>query len=138
MAVALFAHGSKIKKGNGATTEVFTEIPLLGDISMDLPEVELINYPDQSDSSRYPKAIAGKMSNGTVSAPISFNPNETTHAALETDQLAGTIGNYQVAPVAGQKYQFPGIPVIKHVMSEDKQWSGVLTIKLTGAVTRVS
>lgn len=136
MSVAIFAHGTQLKRGDGATSETFTEIPLAGDITFDKPETELIPYPDQSDSTLYRKSIAGMKSGGKVTAPLSFNPGVSVHVALDTQH--GSIGNFQIVCPGTPSYtfSFAALVNIQHNFPEDKHWLSTLTLSITGAVTR--
>lgn len=139
MATGLFAHGTQLQIGDGGTpTEVFTAIPLLGDISYTEPVPSKIKIPDHSDGTGYTKYIQGLKDGGKVSCKVSLNPAQVSHATLWAAH--GTIVNFQLVPPPSSsdtKYRaFPGLVSLAHAFGEDKEWSGTLTIDIMGAVTK--
>ena len=139
MSTALFAHGTQLQIGDGATpVEAFTEIPLLGDIAYTEPAPSKIKYPDHSDGSGYTKYTAGLKDGGKVTCKVSINPAEPAHATLWGAH--GTTVNFRIVPPplsSDTKYrQFPGLVSLAHDFAEDGPWAGTLTLDIMGAVTK--
>jgi hypothetical protein len=75
MASATFAHGTKLSL-------VSTEIPLCDDITLTLPEADVIEVPDHSNSTGYRTYILGLKGKGKVTTTFAYDAANATHVAL--------------------------------------------------------
>ena len=141
MSNAVFAHGTLLKAGDGAATEVFTTVAEVTDIggpSLALDPVEVTNH---DSTAGWREFIGGLLDGGEVTLTINYIPANATHNAtngLIADMTARTKRNFQlVFPDSGTTtWSFtalvtafePGEPI-------DAQLTADVTLKITGQPT---
>jgi predicted secreted protein len=138
---AIFAHGTLLKKGDGAATEVFTTIAEVTNIGGPGLALDPIDVTSHGSTAGWREFIGGLLDGGEVSMTINYVPTAGTHDAttgLIADKVARTVRNFQlVFPDSGNTtWSFsalvasfePGEPV-------DAQLSAEVTLKVTGQPT---
>jgi predicted secreted protein len=120
MSTAVFAQGTLIKLGNGASPEVFTTVPGDQDISYAPPMPDEIDVTSHSSAGGYREYLAGLLGKGKVATKVFYNPAEATHVNLR--QAHGTYNNFQMV--------FKGSP------TETVTFSALVNITLDDAVAK--
>ena len=88
------ASGTVFARGNGASPEVFTAIAQVTDIGTVGQDSGLIDVSNLSSTAReYKKALKDGQQ---IQLVIQYDPDDTGHAALKTDNDAETSRNYRV------------------------------------------
>jgi len=82
---AIGSHGTLLKIGNGAQTEVFTTIGMVGDISG--PSFELGTEEATSHDSAWREYVPTLLSAGEVTFDIFFDPANVTHFSTARGSL---------------------------------------------------
>jgi predicted secreted protein len=95
MSTAVFAQGTLLKPGNGASPEVFTTMPGCEEIAYGPPSPDEIDVTSHSSSGGFREYIAGLLGKGKVSTKVFYNPSEATH--VQVRQAHGTYMNFQLA-----------------------------------------
>lgn len=101
MAEKRSAFGAKLLLGDGAEPEVFTEIPGVGNFGAPLPQVETEDVTSHDSPGRWREFIQTVRDGGTISVPLQFDFEDTTHQTLI--EASGEFGSkrFQVeAPTA--------------------------------------
>ena len=120
MSTAVFAQGTLLKIGNGASPEVFTTIPGDEDLSYAPPAPDEIDVTSHSSASGMREYIAGLLGKGKVATKVFYNPAEATHVAVRLAH--GTYVNFQMV--------FKGSP------TETVTFSALVNITLDDAVAK--
>jgi len=141
MTEALFAHGTLLEKGDGATTENFSTIAEVTNIGGPGLALDPLDVTSHSSTNGWREFIGGLLDGGEVSLTVNYVPTESTHDAstgLIADMAARTVRNFQlIFPDSGNTtWSFsalvtscePGEPV-------DGQLTGEVTLKVTGQPT---
>ena len=92
MADYIDTEGTLLKRGNGASPEVFTSIPNIVSISGPTSansEKEVTNLSSTAKEFR-----PGLNDHGELSLEIEWDERDTVHAAIRTDFNNRTVGNY--------------------------------------------
>lgn len=79
VAVPLAAIGTKIQLGDGASTENFTTVALVGDISGPDKSRTTIDVTNHNNPDHYSEFIGGLKDANEISFPVFFDPAEPTH-----------------------------------------------------------
>jgi hypothetical protein len=88
------ADGTVIARGNGASPEVFTNIPQvlnMGSVGQTRSLIDITNLA--SDAREYLKAIKDGQEMTLI---FQYDPDDSTHAALRTDANAETPVNFRI------------------------------------------
>lgn len=93
------AFGTLLKRGNGATPEVFTAIAEVGDIAGPQLKTQFEDATNHGSTGGYEETIPTTKSLGQISFPIGFIPTDATHS-----NAAGLVGDW--ASKAKKNYQF--------------------------------
>lgn len=91
---ALVARGTTIGVGDAASPEVYTTIVNLDTISGPGSTAGEIEITDLSSTAK--EYLLDLVDNGTVSCSGNYNPNDTQHAQLRSDNVASTERNYRI------------------------------------------
>jgi hypothetical protein len=84
-----------LKRGNGATPEVFTAVPGVFNITAPKPTRPKIPLTDLLDTAVRHKL--GIRDNGDVQIQYHWMPTDATQQGLENDDAAGTLRNFQLS-----------------------------------------
>jgi predicted secreted protein len=135
---ALLAQGVQFKRGDGADPEVFTVVPRLFNFEINI-ESEEVDVTAHDSTGNWGEFLAGRHS-GEITAELYYDPQDTVHAAIRTDQLDRDIVNYQVV--------WPTDPTITDVyalviVETEDSWEGngeeaaqiEITYRITGEPT---
>lgn len=137
MTEAIRAFGTLIKRGNGASPEVFTTIAEVGDIDGPTLKAQMEDVTNHSSSGGYEEKIPTTLSLGQIKFPVNFVPTGATHSSttgIVADCKNRTKRNYQfVFPDTGATtYTFA-------VFVEEIAWKpsvkGVLRAEVTLSLT---
>ena len=91
---ALESQGMAIKRGDGASPEVFTTIPEVRSINGPDGSASEIDVSDLSSTSR--EFRMGLQDEGSITLDMMFIPGNTVHAGLRTDRANRTLRNFQL------------------------------------------
>lgn len=91
---AAVTNGTVIKRGNGATPEVFTAIPEVTSIEPPSDEAAEIDVTHLTSEAREFKF--GLSDNGTVTITGNYDADDATQEALRTDKTNKTLRNFQI------------------------------------------
>lgn len=139
--LAVPAVGTKLLLGDGAGTELFTELAEVMDISLSGEDASEIDVTDLSATDRRRKFKPGIIDPGSCEVTLNFVPGNTQHESLRTLQAAGTTRNWRIQwPTSPVKtWEFAGF--IKSInwsaQVEDTIKSNV-TIRVSGAIEEVT
>jgi predicted secreted protein len=98
MTSATLGHGTLLKQGNGAATEVFTTIAEVRDIGLGL-SVDPVDVTNHGSTNAWRERIAGLKDGGEVSFDVNWIPTDATHDATTgvlNDMENGTARNFQI------------------------------------------
>lgn len=138
MSIAVTAHGTLFKVGDGASPEVFASI--LGVSRVNAPDVrtEFIDVTSHDSSGGFREFFPGLKDGETVTAEMLWKPSDTVHKSLRVDAYAATSRNWQeIFPDAtdnqvnftGYISGFPGQANAAEVLRN------TLSVKVTGVPT---
>ena len=137
MSSATLGLGTLIKKGDGASPEVFTTIAEVGTITGPSQSSEFVQVTNQDSTAH--EYIAGIIDPGEISFTTNYIPQNATHKALLVDFKDKSKDNYElVFPTgnAGDKWTFAAAVTGAEVTAPiDGPLQLSVTLKVTGAVT---
>jgi hypothetical protein len=96
---SISAFGTLLKRGNGATPEVFTAIAEVGDIAGPQLKTQFEDATNHGSTNGFEESIPTTKSLGAITFPIGFIPSDATHsysAGLVGDWYNKTKHNYQM------------------------------------------
>lgn len=135
---AVLTQGTLLKRGDGASPEVFTTVP----------DVVSISGPDASkgeievtDLSSTAKEFKGGLADfGRMTVELNYIPGNAVHGAMRTDFIssASPVRNWQLLFVNGKQWNFAGyIAAFPGNTQADSVQKSSMTIRLSGSVTEV-
>lgn len=135
----LNAHGTLLKKGDGASPEVFTAIARLKELKP--PALTRQTFEDLIQNTDFNEFIVGIGRTGEMTFKISYDPSDATHddsTGLIAEWKNATKKNYEVVFTDGSIWKFAAyvtnfaadVPVEGIVMAD-------VTLRPTGAMTFV-
>jgi predicted secreted protein len=129
-------HGSKLKIGDGATSENFTEITGVSDIAFGSDKVDSLDTTTLGSSGNNRSFIGGLHDPGEVTAKINVLPGDTTQALLFTAEDA-ELHNFKVIyPAATRTRSFAAIVVsLDESITYDKLPTYTVKLKISGVIT---
>lgn len=137
---AMNSHGTLLKLGDGAGSEVFTTIAEVKDISG--PQLSRASHDATSHSSSgWKEKVAGIKDGGTVTFSINWVPNNATHdgsTGLLAKFLSTSANNFKIVENTSSPltWTFAGIVTAFNTSKPvDGIRGGDVTIDITGAVT---
>ncbi len=132
--------GTLIKKGDGASPEVFTAIAEVGTITGPSQSSEFVDVTNQDSTAR--EFIAGLIDPGEISFSVNYIPDNTTHKAILTDFQDKSIDQYELLFPTGDatdKWSFAAAVTGAEVTAPiDGPIQLSVTLKVSGAVTYAS
>jgi hypothetical protein len=133
------AFGTLLKKGDGASPEVFTTIAQLGgDITGPNQAADPIETTTHNQSNAYQTFIAGLIKGGDIKLAVFFDPANSTHTGLITTFEARVPCNFQLVPPFSPsvKWSFAGVITdIGHTYKIKDATMADVTIKVSGKPT---
>ena len=90
------AYGTLLKIGNGATSESFTTIDGVRDLTGPEYNLETIDGTHHSSASNYRETIVSFLSGGAVNFELIWDSSDTQHLQLFTDFEARTLRNFTI------------------------------------------
>jgi hypothetical protein len=91
---ALESQGMIIKRGDGAATEIFTNIPEIKTFSGPGGSATVIDTTDLSSTAKEKRM--GLKDEGQLQFTINYIPKNTVHAGLRTDRTNRTLRNFKI------------------------------------------
>ena len=107
---AIPAFGTLLKRGDGATPEVFTAIAEVGDIAGPSLKSQMEDATNHGSTGGYTESMPTVKSMGQLKFPISFIPSNATHSAVAGmiyDWVNKTKRNYQMVFPDGTVWTLP-------------------------------
>ena len=121
------AHGTLLRYGDGAATEVFATLSEVRDISGGL---ETLDTEDVTHQASTMEEVVGTILRGNeVTFQVNHNPRNAGHAALRTDQQNKTLRNFKLAipgATATGDFDILAFPAIVTTMSPSYAVAGAL------------
>lgn len=133
---ALETQGLVLKKGDGASPEVFTAVPEIVDISGPDGSAPEIDATDLSSTSKEYKI--GLKDNGSVTFNMHYIPANTTHAALRTAWSNRTLTNFQMLFTDSPQTQWSFAAYVQNFSmsaSTDDTIKASVTLRISGDIT---
>ena len=133
------AYGSELKIGDGATTEAFTEIPGVRDLTGPEYSLETIDVTHHASSGNYREVVPSFLSGGNINFTLLYDSNDSTHGSLFTDFEARTLRNFQlVLTDTGTETHSFAAYITNMSLSEpiDDAVTMAVTLAISGAITR--
>lgn len=88
--------GSLLKRGDGATPEVYTTVAEVVDIGEVSITQATADGTHMESAGRFMEKIPTLLEAGSVSVSLNFLPGDTTQNLLRADMVAGTTRNFQI------------------------------------------
>lgn len=135
--IATLAQGTLVQLGDGASPEVFTTIPDVGDIDGPSEEAEEIDVTSHSSANATREFIAGLRDAGELNFPINLDYNNATHALLKTLYGSGAVRNWRIViPTSPTStLSFSGyVRVFSHSFGVNAQVLANVTVRLSSPV----
>lgn len=133
---AQVTNGTVIKRGDGASPEVFTSIPEVFNIEPPADEATEIDVTHLTSTAMEFKF--GLSDNGAVTCEMNYVHNDATQEALRTDKTNKTLRNFQIVyPDSVETHAFAayvtqfrinGVPV-------NERLTATAVLRISGAVT---
>lgn len=133
---ALESQGMVIKRGNGASPEVFTTIPEVRSISGPDGSANEIDVTDLSSTAK--EFRLGLKDEGNITLDMMYIPGNTVHAGLKTDRTNRTLRNFTLtftdSPATTWSFSayVQGLAVSNDV---DGVTTASVTLRISGAIT---
>jgi predicted secreted protein len=135
---ATHGYGTKLKLGNGASPEVFTEIPGLKGFTLPSGSADQIDVTAHDSPDTTKQYISGLIETGELGFDIFFDSSESIHEDLWDLNASGDEKNWQVlAPDTGATlFEFAAFVTNMEIeFPVEDAINATVTIKLTGTVT---
>lgn len=139
MTLALFAQGTELRRGDGASPEVFTTI---AHVTEEIPFPQLLSdskeVTDHDSPDHTKQYIATLIDPGQLKVTINYLPQEATHKTLIADAQSRTIGNWQMkmVDVANSVWSFTAFVMgFQPKGPLDNVYIADITFQVTGTVT---
>jgi hypothetical protein len=134
---ARIGHGTLLKRGNGASPEVFETIAEVTSINPPQMESEDVKVSHMESPGGYHEYIPGMREAGEVSFEINFLPAHATHngvTGLAANHRARTVHNWKIELAGGGAvWSFPGyVKTFNVQIPVDDKVSASVSIKVTG------
>ena len=132
------AFGTLIKKGDGASPEVFTAVAQVQGITGPGQKADTIETTTHNQANAYKTYIAGLMEGGEIKFNCFFDPANATHLGLITTLEARVPVNWQLLPPFSPtiKFSFSGLLVdVGHKYELNGATMADITIKVSGKPT---
>jgi predicted secreted protein len=134
--------GGLLKIGDGAGPEAFTTIAEVSKIGLSGKKLDAIEVTNLSSADNYREFIGGLLDGGEVSLSLSYLPDSTGHAQLNTDQDARTLRNFEFhLPQLATPKKLSFAALITSITADvdmEKQITAEVTLKISGKPTWAS
>lgn len=141
MSNAVFAHGTLLKAGNGAATEVFTTIAEVTNIGGPSLAMDPIDVTNMDSTNGWREFLGGLLDGGEVALTINYIPANATHNAsngLINDMENRTLRNFQLifSDSGSTTFSFTALVTGFEIESAtDAQIVAEVTLKISGQPT---
>lgn len=130
--------GTLLKRGDGASSEAFTTIAEVTNITGPGESLEVIDATHMESPSGYREYIPSLLDSGEVTFDLNFLPADSNQSGLRTDLTGKTKRNFQLVftDSGTTTYSFAGyVTSFEPSAQIDDKLSASCTIKVTGPVT---
>jgi len=138
---AFWAYGSKLQLGDGATSEAFTDIAEITDLTAFDMNRDVIDLTSHNSANGYREKMGGLRDAGSLGIKANWLPNNVTH--FETTGImakfnADTLSNWKIIlPGSIATFSFAGFAsAIKGGTPLDAQGTLEFTVTISGKVTQ--
>lgn len=135
------AHGTKLKIGDGASSEAFTEIANCRSISGPTFALETVDVTSHSSPNHYREVIPSFLSGGEVSFELIYDPADVQHEKLFTDYEGRSLRNFKLVltDTNEMEYAFAAYVTSMELQTPiDNAISCNVKLSISGAITRTS
>lgn len=129
--------GTLLQVGDGTSSESFTTIAEVTNISGPSESLETIDATHMESPSSYREYIPSLLDSGDISFDVNFLPGNATQTGLRTDMQARTLRNFQMVftDSAASQYSFSAYVTGFEISAQiDDKLSASITLKVTGPV----
>jgi hypothetical protein len=91
---AIVSRGSTLSVSDGASPEVYTALKNITTVPGPQSSAAEIEVTDLDSTAK--EFLLDLADHGTITCQGFFNPNDTAHAQLQSDNVAGTARNYRI------------------------------------------
>lgn len=134
---ASITNGTVIKRGDGATPEVFTAVPEVFNIVPPSDESTEINVTHLTSAAKEVKF--GLSDNGQVTLQMNYDADDATQEGLRTDKANKTLRNFQIVYPAdiSETHAFAAYVLSFKVdpIAVDERITASCVLRVSGAVT---
>lgn len=133
---ALTSQGMAFKRGNGASPEVFTDIPEITSISGPGGSATEIDVTDINSTAK--EFRLGLQDEGTISITINYIPANAVHAGLRSDRAASTLRNFRILFTDSPNTQWDFAGYVNGFTVDngvDSVTTATVTIRVSGSIT---
>ena len=134
---ALDSQGMTIKRGDGASPEVFTTIPEVTEIGGPGGQAAEIDVTDLSSTAK--EFRMGLQDEGQITLQMAWIPTNTVHSGLRTDRTNQTLRNFQInfTDSPSTTWAFAAFVLgLELTNSVDEVTRATVTLRVSGAVTQ--
>lgn len=139
MANAIIGMGTLLKRGDGASPEVFTMIAEVVNITGPSFSRATVDVTNMDSANNYRDFMPGLLDGGEISFELNFIPSDTTQKSIyNTDMSSSTAVNYQIVfPDSGTTtWSFAGLVTSFDITNPmDEKVTANMTIKIVGQTT---
>ncbi len=140
--MATHTRGTLLKRGDGGGTEVFTLVAAITSFSGPNITSPTVDVTTMDSTAR--EYITGLADNGEITFDAIFVGNNAQQQGLQSDQTAGTTRNFKLifndATLEANRTTFSFAAVVTGFVFNgqvDDAWRVSITLKLSGAITKV-
>lgn len=132
--MAYLGHETILKRGDGATSEAFTEVAAIKEIQPPQMTRDSVETTVHNTDDRYRTFIPGLRNAGEVTMTIEYDPNADGHTSLLDDFNDDVTHNYEIdfPSSIGETWSFTGFPT---ALGEATPIGDVVTRQVTFKVT---
>lgn len=130
--------GCLLKRGDGASPEVFSTIAEVTGFSGPGEKLDMIECTHMESPNSYKEYIPSLLDAGEISFDINFLPAHTTQTGLRSDMTGRTKRNFQIiwSDTGTTTYSFAGyITSFQPSAKINDKLSASVTIKVTSSIT---
>ncbi len=132
------AYGSKLKLGDGASPEAFTEVPGLKDFVLPTGEADNIDVTAHDSPGRTREYIAGFLDTGEIEIEFYYDPANAVQDDLRELKESGEENNFQVVlpDDDATTFEFAAtVNTFEIAMPVEDALTATCSLKITGEVS---
>lgn len=135
---AIFAQGTLLQIGDGATSEAFTTIAEVMDLKGPNVSLDPIDVTNHDSTDGWKEFIGGLLDGGEATFSINYQPIASTHDQLNTDLQARVLRNFLLVftDASSTTWAFSAlVTALGPSTPVDKQLTADVTLKISGKPT---